>query len=106
MIADAGLVTVQVLWDVLLAVAILVVVPLVLYRAGRLIWAARNIEGHFKATLAAAVGVIDNTAPTKPALGQTISVATDILGVAGDLDAHSAAIEGLLSQRAQQGGVR
>ena len=105
MIADAQLVAVQVLWDVLLAVAILVVVPLVLYQAWRLIWAARNIEMHFKTTLTAAVGVITNTAPTQPALGQTIEVATAILGVAGDLDAHSAAIEGLLTQRATQGGT-
>jgi len=106
MIADWELVTVQVLWDVLLAIAVLVVVPLVLYRANRLIWAARNIERHFRVTLAAAAGVIENTAPTKPALGQTISVATDILGVASDIDTHSAAIEGLLSQRALQGGAR
>lgn len=105
MIADAELVTVQVLWSVLLVVAILVVVPLVLYQAWRLIWAARNIRMHFETTLTAAAGVIQNTAPTKPALAQTIGVATDILGVAGNLDAHSGAIEGLLTQRARQGGT-
>lgn len=100
--SSGTLIAAQVLWDVLLAVVIFVVVPLVLYRAMRLVRASRSIEIHFKTTLAAAVGVIDHTNPTTPALNQTIGVATEILGTAGQIDAHTAAIEGLLAQRAQQ----
>lgn len=103
---DGQLVAVQVLWDVLLFIVIVVVVPLVLYRAIRLVRASRNIAAHFSASLASAAGVAENTKPTEPALGETIAVATTILATAAQLDAHSAAIEGLLTQRARQGAGR
>lgn len=106
MIADADLVTVQVLWDLLLFVVIAIVVPLVLYRAAGLVLAARAIRTHFETTLTAAAGIAANTAPTTPALDQTIEVAGSILGVAADLDAHSGAIENLLAQRAAQRAPR
>lgn len=100
---DGALVAVQVLWDVLLLVVVAVVVPLVLYRAARLVRAARAIETHFETSLAAATGIFQNTAPTTPALNDTISVAGSILQTAGALDAHSGAIEELLASRAQGG---
>lgn len=106
MIADGATVAVQVLWDVLLLVVIAVVVPLVLYRAAGLILGARAIRKHFETTLTAAAGIAANTAPTTPALDQTIEVAVSILGVAANLDAHSAAIEDLVSTRAAQGTPR
>lgn len=98
-------VTVQVLWDVLLAVVVAVVVPVVLYRAARLVRACRNIDVLFSTTLTAAAGVVRNTEPAAPALDTTITTATGILGTAGRIDEHSAAIEGLLAQRAA-GGLR
>jgi hypothetical protein len=102
-VSDGQLIAVQILWDLLLAIVIFVVVPLVLYRAARLVRASRNIAVLFNTSLASAVGVIENTQPTRPALDQTIAVATDILGTAAKIDEHSAAIEGLLTQRAAQG---
>lgn len=102
--SDGALVAVQVLWDVLLLVVVAAVVPLVLYRAVRLVRAARAIETHFEVTLAAAAGIVQNTAPTTPALNETIAVAGDILGTAGELDSHSGAIEELLSGRARGAG--
>ena len=106
MIAEDAPIAVMVLWDVLLIVVIAVVVPIVLYRVAGLVLAARAIRTHFETTLAAAAGIAANTAPTTPALDQTIEVAGSILGVAANLDAHSAAIEGLLTQRAAQGSSR
>lgn len=103
---DGALVAAQVLWDALLFIVIFAVVPLVLYRAIRLVRASRNIATHFHAALGSAAGIVANTAPTRPALDQTIEVATTILGAAGQLDQHSAAIEALLSQRAGQGAPR
>lgn len=99
--SDGELVAVQILWDVLLFIVIFLVVPLVLYRAARLVRASRNIALLFNVSLASAAGVVENTAPTQPALDQTIAVATTILATAGQLDQHSAAIEDLLTQRAQ-----
>lgn len=106
MIAMTQLVIVQVLWDVLLLVVIAVVVPLVLYHAGRLVRASRNIALLFKTTLTAAGGVVRNTEPTKPALDQTIAIASRIVGTAGHIDQHSVAIESLLADRAAHGGTR
>jgi hypothetical protein len=105
-IADDAPLAAQVLWDLLLLVVIAVVVPLVLFRAVRLIKAARAIRTHFETTLTAAAGIVANTAPTTPALDQTIEVAGGILAVAADLDAHSGAIENLLTQRAATGSAR
>ncbi len=106
MIAEDAPIAVLALWDDPLLVVIAVVVPIVLYRVAGLILAARAIRKHFETTLAAAAGIAANTAPTTPALDQTIEVAGSILGVAANLDAHSATIEGLLTQRAAQGSPR
>jgi hypothetical protein len=105
MTADAQLTAVMVLWTVLLGVVIVAVLPLVLYRAVRLVRATRNIETEFTQSLTAGVGIVNNTEPTAAALSQTISVAGEILATAGDIDAHSAAVEQLLTQRAGLGGV-
>lgn len=104
--ADGATVAVQVLWDILLLLVIVAVVPLVLYRAAGLILGARAIRTHFETTLTAAAGIAANTAPTTPALDQTIEVAGGILGVAANLDAHSSAIEDLVTQRAAQAASR
>ena len=86
------------IWIVTLAVIVLIVTPYVLYLCWRLVRGAHNIERHFAVTLTAAVGVLGNTSHVK-ALEDTIGVAGGMLETAGKLDAHSAAIEGLLVSR-------
>lgn len=103
---DGQLVVAQVLWDIALFIVIAAIVPLVLYRAARLVRAARAIAVEFKVTLTAAGGVARNTQPTSAALDETITTAGGILATAGQIDQHSAAIEGLLRQRAAGGGRR
>ena len=90
------------IWIVTLAIIVLIVTPIVLYRCWRLVRAARNIERHFAVTLEAAVGVAGNTSHVK-ALEDTISVASGMLETAGKIDTHSAAIENLLVSRLSQG---
>lgn len=97
---DGQVVAANILWDIALFLVIAVIVPLVLFRAARLVQAARAIAIDFKVTLAAAAGVARNTQPTKSALDQTIRTAGGILGAAGQINEHSAAIESLLQQRA------
>lgn len=106
MIADVQLIVAQVLWDVLLLLVIVAVVPLVVHLAHRLVRASRSIAIHFEVTEKAAVGIVGNTSPTTPALNQTISLAGELLETAAAIDQHSSALEQLLSQRAVGEGVR
>ncbi|GAC1657534.1 MAG: hypothetical protein NVS9B1_15470 [Candidatus Dormibacteraceae bacterium] len=91
------------IWIATLAIVVLIT-PLVLYHCWRLIRGAHNIERHFYVTLQAAVGVVGNTSHVK-ALEDTIGVAGGMLETAGNLDAHSAAIEGLLISRLPKAGA-
>ena len=101
--SDGQLVAANILWDVALLLVIAFIVPLVVFRAAALVRAARAIAIEFKVTLAAAGGIARNTQPTSAALDQTISTAGAILGTAGQINDHSAAIESLLTQRAGEG---
>ena len=74
--------TVETLWLLLLLVAVVVVLPLLVYLLHRTWLAARNIERYFAEMAEAGVGIANNTAHVK-ALESTIAVATKILGVAG-----------------------
>jgi hypothetical protein len=89
---------VTVLWWVLLAVAVLVVLPLVVYLLHRTLNAARGIERHFATTLEAAVGVAGNTANIA-ALNDTIAVAGGILETAGKIEERAGVIESALGAR-------
>ena len=89
------------IWIVTL-VLVVALTPWVLYLCWRLVRGAHNIERHFAITLEAAVGVAGNTSHVK-ALEDTITVAGGMLTTAGNLDAHSAAIEGLLIGRLSRG---
>lgn len=100
---DGQLVAANILWDVALLLVITFIVPLVVFRAARLVRAARAIAIEFKVTLTAAGGIAGNTQPTAAALDQTIQTAGAILGTTGQINEHSGAIETLLRQRAAGG---
>lgn len=95
---------VTVLWWLLLAVAVFVVLPLLVYLLHRALNAARGIERNFAATLEAAKGVAGNTANIA-ALNDAIAVAGRILETAGRIEEHSGTIESALSAR-RVGGSR
>lgn len=94
---------VYVLWWVLLAVAVLVVLPWLAYLLHRALNAARDIERHFATTLEAGLGVAGNTANIG-ALEETIGVAGGILEVAGRIEEHAGTIESALGARAAAEG--
>lgn len=87
------------IWAVTLAIVVLVIVPLIIYLLHRTYTAARSIERYFAEMAAAGVGVAENTSHVK-ALEQTIAVATRILSVAGNINAHSDTIKVTLANRA------
>lgn len=89
---------------ILTLLVVVAITPFVLYRCWRLIRGAHNIEQHFAVTLKAAVGIAGSTSHTS-ALEDTIGVAGGMLETAGNLDVHSAAIEGLLISRLPRAGV-
>ncbi|MBI4672591.1 MAG: hypothetical protein HY741_13110 [Chloroflexi bacterium] len=80
------------IWGLTLAIAVFVILPLALYFLQRTLNAARSIERYFAEMRDAGVGIANNTGNIK-ALDNTISVATQILSVAGSINDHAAAIE-------------
>ncbi len=92
------------IWGITLAAAILVIVPLALYLLQQTLNAARMIERYLAEMLTAGVGIAGYTAAI-PALDNTISVATTILGVAGNINSHAEAIEGVFVARTGGNGV-
>ena len=95
--------TVETLWLLLLLVAVVVVLPLLVYLLHRTWLAARNIERYFAEMAEAGVGIANSTAHVK-ALESTIAVATKILGVAGGINSHAATIETTLAGRVSKNG--
>jgi len=89
---------VYVIWAILLAVAVFIVLPLVTYLLHRAMQAAQSIERYFADMAAAGVGIAENTGHIK-ALADTITVATKILSVAGNIDAHTQTIMTTLATR-------
>ncbi len=96
---------VYVIWGVLLAVAVLVVLPLVVYLLHRTLKASLSIERYFGEMLEAGVGIAENTSHVK-ALEDTIQVATTILSVAGNINQHSETIKTTLAGRVSHNGYR
>lgn len=88
-----------VLWWITLAVVVLIVLPILIVMLHRTFRVARQIERYMMQALEAGVGVAGETANTA-ALTSTISVATDILGVAGAIEADMTTIESVLAARA------
>lgn len=94
---------VYVIWIIVLAVAVLVVLPLTVALLHRTLTAARGIERYFAEMRDAGVGVANNTANIT-ALDDTIAVATQILETAGSIKSHAATIETTMSVRASSNG--
>ena len=90
---------VQWLWLITLLIAVFAVLPLVVYLLHRTWRAARSIERYFAEMLTAGVGIAGNVAAIK-ALEETISVATTILGVAGQINNGAEVIKNTLAARA------
>ena len=93
---------VYVIWWIMLVVAVVVVLPIVVWLLHSVLTAARNIKGYTATTLEAGVGIVHNTASVA-ALQDTIAVATQILETARSIEEHTAIIQQVLTQRA--GGV-
>ncbi|MEO6458222.1 MAG: hypothetical protein ABIO92_08100 [Chloroflexia bacterium] len=94
---------VYVIWIIVLAVAVLVVLPITVALLHRTLKAARGIERYFAEMRDAGVGVAGNTAHIK-ALDNTIAVATQILETAGSINSHAATIETTMATRARSNG--
>jgi len=93
---------VYVIWWIMLAVAVFVVLPVVVWLLHRVLTAARHIKGYTETTLQAGVGIVHNT-ESVAALQDTIAVATQILETAKAIEEHTAIIQQVLTERA--GGV-
>jgi len=87
-----------VLWTILLLVTVLLL-PFIVNLLHRTWKASRNIERYFKEMKEAGFGVAGNTEHVK-ALDDTIGVASGMLDVAGDINAHAEALKGALADRA------
>ena len=87
-----------VLWTILLVVTVLLL-PLIVSLLHRTWKASRSIERYFKEMKEAGFGVAGNTEHIK-ALGDTISVASGMLEVAGDINQHAETIKNTLADKA------
>jgi len=89
---------VYILWTILLVVTVLVL-PYLVYLLHRTWVAARSIERYFDEMLEAGLGIAGNTEHIK-ALNDTISVASGMLDVAGNINKHAETIKDTLGGRA------
>lgn len=90
--------TVLILWAFLLIVTVLLL-PLIVSLLHRTWIASRNIERYFKEMNTAGTGIAGNTANIA-ALNDTISVATTMLEVAGEIDKNANTLKSALAERA------
>ena len=90
--------TVEILWMILLIVAVLVLGPIIRL-LHKTLSAANNIERYLKEMKEAGLGIAGNTENIK-ALNSTISVAVDILDTAGKINNNAETIEVTLGGRA------
>jgi hypothetical protein len=96
---------VHVIWAATLLLVVIVIVPLAVLLLHRTWRAAVSIRRYLDEMLAAGVGIAGHT-ESITALNDTIKVATSMVGVAGNIKSHTAAIATVLATRAQQGGAR
>lgn len=87
-----------VLWTILLVVTVLLL-PFIVSLLHRTWKASRSIERYFKEMKEAGFGVAGNTEHIK-ALDDTISVASGMLEVAGDINQHAETIKNTLADKA------
>jgi hypothetical protein len=87
-----------ILWTILLVVTVLLL-PFIIYLLHTTWKASKSIEMYFKEMLEAGLGVAGNTEHVK-ALDDTISVASGMLEVAGDINEHAETIKVTLAGKA------
>lgn len=87
-----------ILWTILLVVTVLLL-PFIIYLLHTTWKASKSIERYFKEMLEAGLGVAGNTEHVK-ALDDTISVASGMLEVVGDINEHAETIKVTLAGKA------
>ncbi len=90
--------TVEILWAILLIVAVLIL-PFIIRLLHKALIAANFIERYLKEMKEAGFGIAGNTEHIK-ALNSTIKVAVNILDSAGQINSNSQTIETTLADRA------
>ena len=90
------------IWTLTLLLIVLVIVPVAVSLLRRALKAAQNIEGYFSDMKDAGVLIAGHTAAI-PALDQTIETAVAMKPVADNINAKSAIVATLLSERAGGG---
>ncbi len=93
-----GPAAVYVIWWIMLVLAVVVVLPVVLYLLHRLWRAAHSIERYTGEALAAGLGIARNTAAIG-ALDETVRLGGELGSVAASIRRHSSAIEKTLADR-------
>ena len=104
MASETGLVTpsgVIAVWIAALAIVLIVVVPVAVTLLQRALRAARDIERYFLDMKDAGVAIAGNTSAI-PALNDTIKTAVAMKPVAESIRDKSAAVAGMLAQRAKE----
>ena len=91
---------VDILWTILLVVTILLL-PYIIYLLHTTWKAAKSIQHYFAEMLEAGLGVAGNVEHVN-ALNDTISVASGMLEVAGDIDSHADTIESTLAGKVEK----
>lgn len=89
---------VYVIWWVMLVIAVVVVLPVVLYLLHRLLGAARSIERYTSEALAAGLGIARHTSSIS-VLDRTVELGSALGSAASSVRRHSAAIEKALADR-------
>ena len=92
------------IWEAVLIIVVVVIVPLAIFLLQRTLKAALNIQRYFKEMLSAGVRIAENTSSIT-ALNDTIEAATTMVQVSQKLDEHSATIATVLSDRADGGST-
>jgi hypothetical protein len=92
------------IWEAVLIIVVVVIVPLAIFLLQRTLKAALNIQRYFKEMLSAGVRIAKNTSSIT-ALNDTIEAATTMVQVSQKLDEHSATIATVLSDRADGGST-
>ncbi len=90
------------IWQTVLIIVTVAIVPLAIFLLQRTLRAALNIKRYFAEMLTAGVVIAENTSSIT-ALNDTIKVATGMVGTSAKLDEHSATIATVLSDRATGG---
>jgi len=92
--------SVYTIWETVLWIVVLVIVPLAVFLLQRTLNAAIQIRRYLHEMLTAGVGIAENTGSIT-ALNDTIAVAGGMLETAGNLKEHSGTIATVLAQRAK-----